>query len=106
MIACSPSALNPSPSTAATQDASTQILNDDDAPAMKLNSKTQKSDGLLIESSKIEKDKEDYLVGLTRQTVCSTLGDEFSPASATIGRKDTILNNIMSHELSSARAHG
>ncbi|KAM2954539.1 hypothetical protein FF1_032805 [Malus domestica] len=84
----------------------TQILNDDDAPAMELNSKTKKSGGYgfdtdapkalfpfefpyggafgvssdfssPVESSETESDEEDYLVGLTRQMARSTLDDEF-----------------------------
>ncbi|KAM0985662.1 hypothetical protein ACFX13_013123 [Malus domestica] len=84
----------------------TQILNDDDAPTMELNSKTKKSGGYgfdtdapkalfpfefpygsafgvssdfssPVESSETESDEEDYLVGLTRQMARSTLDDEF-----------------------------
>ncbi|KAM1201149.1 hypothetical protein FF1_017453 [Malus domestica] len=84
----------------------TQILNDNDAPAMELNSKTKKSGGYgfdidapkalfpfefpygsafgvssdfssPVESSETESDEEDYLVGLTSQMARSTLDDEF-----------------------------
>ncbi|KAM2411703.1 hypothetical protein ACFXTH_030034 [Malus domestica] len=90
----------------------TQILNDDDASAMELNSKTKKSDGYgfdtdapkalfpfefpynsafwvssdfssPVESSDTESDEEDYLVGLTRQMARSTLDDEFKYSDST-----------------------